>query len=134
MSKNTALGFFVGGVIGAAVGAVAGLLLAPRSGAETRAMAADAMNDAWDSAVDTYEQGARTVTEYIGNLRPQVDAATDELRAKVDAARERMAQVRSSLSDTVTTSSAPVSDAVRSAVDQASGPVVAEVVEDEPEV
>ena len=122
MSKNTALGFFVGGVIGAAVGAVAGLLLAPRSGAETRAMAADAMNDAWDSAVDTYEQGARTVTEYIGNLRPQVDAA-----------RERMAQVRSSLSDTVTTSSAPVSDAVRSAVDQASGPVVAEVVEDEPE-
>ena len=133
MSKNTALGFFVGGVIGAAVGAVAGLLLAPRSGAETRAMAADAMNDAWDSAVDTYEQGARTVTEYNGNLRPQVDAATDELRAKVDAARERMAQVRSSLSDTVTTSSAPVSDAVRSAVDQASGPVVAEVVEDEPE-
>ena len=133
MSKNTALGFFVGGVIGAAVGAVAGLLLAPRSGAETRAMAADAMNDAWDSAVDTYEQGARTVTEYIGNLRPQVDAATDELRAKVDAARERMAQVRSSLSDTVTTSSVPVSDAVRSAVDQASGPVVAEVVEDEPE-
>ena len=57
MSQNgTALGFVFGAVFGAAVGAVAGMLLAPRSGAESRAMAADAMNDAWDAAVDTYEK------------------------------------------------------------------------------
>ena len=91
MSQNgTALGFVFGAVFGAAVGAVAGMLLAPRSGAESRAMAADAMNDAWDAAVDTYENGARVVSSKIADIRPQMDATTDELRAKVDAARERM--------------------------------------------
>ena len=45
MSKG-AVGFVLGSVFGAAVGAAAGMMLAPRSGAESRAMAADAMNDA----------------------------------------------------------------------------------------
>ena len=40
--KSAGLGFVVGSMLGAAVGAVVGLLLAPRSGAESRAMAADA--------------------------------------------------------------------------------------------
>lgn len=39
MSKGAA-GFVLGSVFGAAVGAVAGIMLAPRSGAESRAMAA----------------------------------------------------------------------------------------------
>ena len=95
MGKHGTLGFFLGGVVGAAVGVVVGMMLAPRSGAESRAMAADAMNDAWDSAMDTYEQGSRAVADRFTNMRPQVDIATDELRAKVDAARERMEQVRS---------------------------------------
>ena len=46
------LGFVFGAVVGAGIGAVCGLLLAPRSGEETRAMAADSMNDVWDKAVD----------------------------------------------------------------------------------
>ena len=43
--------------MGAAAGTIIGILVAPRSGAETRAMAADMANDAWDSARDMYEQG-----------------------------------------------------------------------------
>ena len=46
MSAKGAFGFVAGGILGAAAGVVAGILLAPRSGAESRAMAADAMNDA----------------------------------------------------------------------------------------
>ena len=49
--------FVAGAVIGAAAGTVIGILMAPRSGAETRAMAADMANDAWDNARDIYEQG-----------------------------------------------------------------------------
>ena len=91
MSKGAA-GFVLGSVFGAAVGAVAGIMLAPRSGAESRAMAADAMNDAWDAAADAYEKGGSVVSDRISGLRPTVDATTDELRAKIDLARERMEQ------------------------------------------
>lgn len=65
-------------------------MLAPRSGAESRAMAADAMNDAWDAAADAYEKGGSVVSDRLSGLRPTVDATTDELRAKIDLARERM--------------------------------------------
>ena len=101
MSKTAS--FILGSIFGAAAGVVAGMMLAPRPGAESRAMAADAMNDAWDSAVDTYERGARSVSDRLGDVRPGVDAKTDELRAKVDLARERMDQLRDSLSDVVNT-------------------------------
>jgi gas vesicle protein len=86
------------------------MFMAPRSGAESRAMAADAVNDAWDSAVDSYERGSRVVGEKFEAVRPGVDATTDELRAKVDLARERMDQLRDSLSDAVTATSEQVSD------------------------
>ena len=95
------LGFFAGAVLGAAAGTVAGILLAPRSGAETRAMAADMANDAWDSARDMYEQGADAARSAATDFGPMVDAKTDELRAKVDLARERMDQLREQLNDAI---------------------------------
>lgn len=91
------LKYAIGVVAGTAAGFAAGVLFAPRAGAESRAMASDAMNDAWDSAIDTYERGQQVVSEKIKGVRPNVDATTDELRAKVDLARERMDQLRDSL-------------------------------------
>ncbi|MCI1665769.1 MAG: YtxH domain-containing protein [Atopobiaceae bacterium] len=117
--SNGALGFVLGSVIGAAVGAVAGMMFAPRAGIESRSMAADAMNDAWDAAVDAYETGSRGVSDHVENMRPVVDAKTDELRAKVDLARERMDQLRDSLSDTVATTSASVQDAMNNVAEKA---------------
>ena len=93
------LKYALGAVAGVAAGFAAGVLLAPRSGAESRAMASDAVNDAWDSAVDTYERGQQAVSDKFSSVRPNVDATTDELRAKVDLARERMDQLRDSLSN-----------------------------------
>ena len=118
MSKgSTGLGFVLGGMFGAAVGAIAGMLLAPRSGAESRAMAADAMNDVWDNAVDSYERGSRVVNTKINDFRPQVDARTDELRAKIDLARERMDQLRDSLNDAVAATSDTVANAASDVAD-----------------
>ena len=93
--------FVAGTVIGAAAGTIIGILVAPRSGAETRAMAADMANDAWDSARDMYEQGAERVRSTMDDFGPMVDAKTDELRAKVDLARERMDQLRETLNQAV---------------------------------
>ncbi|MDY4523098.1 MAG: YtxH domain-containing protein [Atopobium sp.] len=118
MSKKSGFGFVLGTVFGATIGTVAGLMLAPRSGAESRAMAADAMNDAWDSAKDAYEVTSQNTAEKVAHIRPVVDATTDELRAKVDAARERMDQVRNSLSDTVAVASVQAQDVISNIASQ----------------
>ena len=110
--------FISGALFGAAAGAIIGVALAPRSGAETRAMAADIANDAWDNMRDTYEHGAEGARAAVNDFGPMVDAKTDDLRAKVDLARERMDQLRDSLSDMVTTTSAQVQDAVNAVADQ----------------
>ena len=96
-----AFSFIVGATIGAAAGPIAGILVAPRSGAETRAMAADMANDAWDNARDMYEQGAEQARAAVNDFGPMMDAKTDELRAKVDLARERMDQLRETLNDAI---------------------------------
>ena len=119
MSKK-ALYFTLGTLFGTASGILAGMLLAPRSGAESRAMAADAMNDVWDSAVDTYERGAQTAADKFNGVRPVVDAKTDELRAKVDLARERMDQLRDTLNDAVSTASDTITSAASSVADTVS--------------
>ncbi len=75
-------------------------------------MAADVMNDAWDAAADAYEKGGAVVNEQLSGLRPTVDATTDELRAKIDLARERMDQLRDSISDNVAVAADSVTDAV----------------------
>ena len=118
MSKKSGFGFVLGTVFGATIGTVAGLMLAPRSGAESRGMAADVMNDAWDSAKDAYEATSQSTAEKVAHIRPMVDATTDELRAKVDAARERMDQVRSSLSDTVAVASVQAQDVISNITSQ----------------
>lgn len=117
MSKNIA-GVVFGTICGAAAGFAAGVLLAPRAGAESRAMAADAVNDAWDTAVDSYERGTRIVNEKISSARPDMGSTTDELRAKVDLARERMDQLRDSLSENVTSVSSQVQEAVSNVSDK----------------
>lgn len=105
--------FVAGAVIGAAAGTVIGILMAPRSGAETRAMAADMANDAWDSARDIYEQGVDQARAAASDFGPMVDAKTDELRAKVDLARERMDQLREQLNDAIAGGSVtPAADVV----------------------
>lgn len=114
------MSFIAGAVVGTAAGAVLGVLYAPRSGSETRAMVADMANDAWDSARDMYEQGVDQARAAMDDFGPTMDAATDELRAKVDLARERMDQLREQLNDAVSSGTvAPAADVVVETVSDA---------------
>ena len=108
---NKTLHFLAGTVFGAAIGVTVGVLFAPRSGAETRAMAADRANDAWDSARDAYDGAVDQARAGMSDLGSVADVTTDELRAKVDQARERMDQLREQLNDAI------AGDAVEPAAD-----------------
>jgi len=48
--------FMIGGISGAVIGALAGLLLAPQSGNKLREKLGDKYEDIYDKAKDTYEQ------------------------------------------------------------------------------
>ena len=112
------LSFVMGATLGAAAGMVLGIMYAPRSGSETRAMAADMANDAWDSARDMYEQGVDQARTAASDFSAVADSKTDELRAKVDAARERMDQLREQLNDAVSGGKVtPAADVVVETVD-----------------
>ena len=122
--------FVAGAVVGAAAGTIIGILVAPRSGSETRAMAADMANDAWDNARDMYEQGMDQARAAATDFGPMVDAKTDELRAKVDLARERMDQLREQLNDAIAGGNVtPAADVVVESV--ADAPVVDSEVAEE---
>lgn len=119
MSRGNGTNFFIGALVGAALGAVAGMLMAPRAGRETRSAFTGAATDAWGNVVDAYQQGARRVNEELDDLRTNGDVATDELREKVDQARLRMDQIRSSLSEGVNQAADRARAAVNKAAEQA---------------
>lgn len=101
MSKGIGTGF--GGLLlGAAVGAVLGILYAPRAGVDTRAMVSEKLDDYWgqgqelyargvDKVAGTYETAQEKINDARATIVPRVDEKSDELRTKIDEARERIA-------------------------------------------
>ncbi len=99
-------------LLGGVVGAVAGVLCAPKKGEETRAELAGRLNEAWGQAQNFSGEAGAKVQEVAGNATSKVqevagnatakakEAASnikplansnDELRQKIEAARARIA-------------------------------------------
>ena len=72
-------GFLLGGLVGAAIG----LLLAPKSGAETRAGIAEHSDEWKHRAEDIAGQISHNISPAIDNLRHQVAPAVDAVRGKM---------------------------------------------------
>ncbi|OSZ81483.1 hypothetical protein CAP36_09705 [Chitinophagaceae bacterium IBVUCB2] len=83
MSK-TMLGFLAG----AAVGALAGILLAPDKGSETRKKIATKANDIKGSVQSTVSDLVDSVKETYGNVRGHAEDLKDDATAKMNAARK----------------------------------------------
>ena len=79
------LGLFIGGVIGA----LAGLLLAPKSGSETRADLVE-MGDTWRTRADEMaaEMRVRGLPDVGGRVGPAVDSLRERGSSTIGAVRE----------------------------------------------
>ena len=108
------LAFLLGGVLGA----VLGLLFAPRSGKESRDMIADGAQKYWDQGVELYGTGVDKVSEAYSSGVEAANAKTADLRVKIDSARDRLQE---QVADTVPAAKDAVSkasNATKGAVDK----------------
>lgn len=99
--------FLLGGI----VGAVLGMLFAPRSGKENREFVAEKAKDYWGEGKELYETGREKVHEVYETGREKVSGVyetsrekatetADELRVKIDSARDRLREQVDSVSAT----------------------------------
>ena len=77
-------------LLGGLIGAVLGLLFAPRSGKETRDMIAERAEDYWGQGVEVYNTGKDKAVEVYSVGKEKVGESTEQLRAKIDDARGRL--------------------------------------------
>lgn len=95
-SKNTPR-VALAALVGAAVGVVAGILIAPRSGAETREKVAQAAEASFGQVADTFNESVSATCADVAQTAQEAGEKTDELREKIAAARARMDQMRADI-------------------------------------
>ena len=95
-SKNTPR-VALAALVGAAVGVVAGILIAPRSGAETREKVAQAAEASFGQVADTINESVSATCADVAQTAQEAGEKTDELREKIAAARARMDQMRADI-------------------------------------
>jgi len=128
------MGKFVSFIAGGIVGAAVGLLLAPRTGEETRAIVADKVDEYWGKGQTFYSAGKTRVQESFAEFQPNISAKGDELRAKIDNARtliadqvaKNAAAARDAINDRVPVAAEKinqVADVVRGQIDSATAKV-----------
>jgi gas vesicle protein len=67
MSRDSDAGFFAGLIVGALIGAAAALLYAPQSGAETRRMVKEKVNDAKGAVAKAAGKAKEAVSSKISS-------------------------------------------------------------------
>ena len=85
------VGKFLGGfVVGSALGAVAGLLLAPKSGAETREMLSDTAKDVMEKTDKTVKEIQSKAEEIVSDMQQKGDAIMGKIQDMINSKKEEM--------------------------------------------
>ena len=72
--------FLAGFIVGGAIGAIAGVLLAPKSGEETRAMLADGAKEAMKRADETVKEIQSKADDVVSDMQKKGDEIRDKLQ------------------------------------------------------
>jgi gas vesicle protein len=91
--KNSSSGFGLF-LLGSAVGAALGILLAPDAGDQTRSVLADKAKDTWEQFKDKISEGEDTLDQY----KQEAEAATNDVAEK---AKSEVKQTADGLNDKI---------------------------------
>lgn len=104
MSSSSSLGkFLLGTLVGGAVGAVIGMLLAPRSGSETRALIKDEFDNRYRQSSDAVREKAEQIKEKATGLKDRIAEISGELEETGRKTVNRITEAVKNATDSPTT-------------------------------
>jgi gas vesicle protein len=106
-------------LLGGLMGAVLGLLFAPRPGAETREILTDRANEYWGQAGEMYATGVDKVSEAVDTGKVTATERSEQLRDKIDEARARLQEQVAKSAEVAKDKLTDAAPAVKDAVDKA---------------
>ena len=80
--------FLAGFIVGGAIGAIAGILLAPKSGEETRAMLADGAKEAMKRADETVKEIQSKADDVVSDMQKKGDEIKEKLQNLISQQKE----------------------------------------------
>ena len=80
--------FLAGFIVGGAIGAIAGVLLAPKSGEETRALIADSAKDAVRRADETVKEIQSKADDVVSDMQRKGDEIKEKLQNLINQQKE----------------------------------------------
>lgn len=89
-------------ILGAMTGAAAALLLAPRSGKETRQLLSEKLEDAAEYAPEPIRDAAEDVMDAAGGVYDRVATKTSDVAPDADDIKAKIAQARDALAEQIT--------------------------------
>lgn len=116
-------------ILGAATGAVAALLFAPRSGKETRQLLTDKIEDVADRAPEPVRSAAEPIIDAAEDAYSKVSAKGAQAKPETDDIKAKIAQARDALAEQITRNHAAATTVDADVVDIPTG--VDDIVEDE---
>lgn len=116
-------------ILGAATGAVAALLFAPRSGKETRQLLTDKIEDVADRAPESVRSAAEPIIDAAEDAYSKVSAKSAQAKPETDDIKAKIAQARDALAEQITRNHAAATTVDADVVDIPTG--VDDIVEDE---
>ena len=84
--------FIAGFIVGGAIGAIAGILLAPKSGEETRNALANGAKDMLKKADETAKQIQSKTDDAIGELQKKGEEIKEKLQDLINKQKDEKAQ------------------------------------------
>lgn len=103
MSTSSSFGkFVVGALVGGAVGAAIGMLLAPRSGAETRELIKEEFDNRYRESADALREKSDVLKEKASALKDRVNEFSSDMEEKGRQAVSRFTEGAKKATETTT--------------------------------